>query len=91
MAGLPTLTVKKYFGNASIEQMEFNLTEAKDHLGYFWTKDGSTNVTISVDGQQIGSYDELTALVNQERYKNKSYIEVGLFLSNDGHNSIWPQ
>jgi hypothetical protein len=91
MAGSPRITIKKYFGNASIEQMELSLAEAKGYLDYFWTKDGSSNVVVSVGGQQLHSYEELTALVNQERYKNKSFVEVGLFLSNDGHKSIWPQ
>ncbi len=89
MAGSPKLRVKKYFGSATIQQMVLDLDEAKSHLGYFWTKDGGSNIIVSVDGQTIKSYDELVALASQDRYKNVAYIEVGLFLSNDGQKSIW--
>ena len=91
MAGSPRLTIKKYFGNASLDQMELSLADAKGHLDYFWTKNGGSNVIVAIDGKKLRSYDELVELVNQERYKNKSYVEVGLFLSNDGHDSIWPK
>jgi hypothetical protein len=91
MAGSPRLTIKKYFGNASLDQMELSVAEAKSQLDYFWTKNGGSNVIVAIDGKKLHSYDELVELVNQERYKNKSYIEVGLFLSNDGHDSIWPK
>jgi hypothetical protein len=89
MAGAPKLLVKKYFGSATIQQMEFTLDEAKGFLDYFWTKDGSSNVIVSVDGQAIKSYEELVAVASQDRYKNKGFMEVGLFLSNDGSKSIW--
>jgi hypothetical protein len=89
MAGSPKLRVKKYFGSATIEQMILNLDEAQSNLGYFWTKDGGSNIIVSVDGQTINSYEELVALASQDRYKNAAYIDVGLFLSNDGQKSIW--
>ena len=38
MSGLPRLRIKKYFGSATVQQMELNLEEAKDYLAYFWTK-----------------------------------------------------
>jgi len=53
-------------------------------LEYFWTKDGGSNITVSVDGQEIKSYDDLLAVASQERYKKMAFIDVGLFLSNEG-------
>ncbi len=90
MAGSPKLLIKKYFGSSTIDQSTLTLEEAKTQLGYFWTKDGSSNIIVSVNGQQIRSYDELVALATQECNKNLAFIEVGLFLSNDGKKSIWP-
>lgn len=90
MAESPQIVIKKYFGSASIQQMKLSLDEAKGYLEYFWTGDGSTNVIISVDGQRLHSYEELTALVSQDKYKNLPAVEVGLYLSNDGKKSIWP-
>jgi hypothetical protein len=90
MTGSPQLVIKKYFGSASIQQMSFNLEEAKGYLDYFWSEDGSTNIIVSIDGHQLRSYEDLVALVSQEKYKGLSIIEVGLYLSNDGKKSIWP-
>lgn len=89
MVGSTKLRVKKYFGSATIQQSVLDLEEAKSQLGYFWTKDGGSNIIMSVDGQTINSYEELVALASLDRYKNAAYIEVGLFLSNDGQKSIW--
>jgi hypothetical protein len=89
MVGSPKLRVTKYFGSASVQKMELSLEEAKSNLGYFWTKDGGTNVTVSVEGQTIKSYEELLAVAARDKYKDLAFIEVGLFLSNDGHKSIW--
>ncbi len=90
MAGSPKIIIKKYFGSASIQQMTLDLEEAKGYLDYFWSEDGKTNIIISIEGQQLHSYEELIALVSQDKYKNAAFIEVGLFLSNDGKKSIWP-
>lgn len=87
----PKLVLKKYFGSASIQKMEMTLEESKSHLEYFWSQDKSGNsVIVSIDGQRISSYDELVSTVNQDRYKDAAVVEVGLFLSNDGKKSIWP-
>ncbi len=91
MAGSPKLRIKKYFGSATIEQMELTMEEAKSQLGYFWTQDGGSNIVVSIDGQPIKSYDELAKLATQDKYKNNAFIDVGLFLSNDGKKSIWPK
>jgi hypothetical protein len=91
MAGTPVLRINKYFGGAAVQQMEFSLDEAKDQLAYFFTKDGSTNIKVSIEGQQATSYDELVQIVQQDRYKDKKVIDVGLFLSNEGRDSIWPK
>ncbi len=91
MAGSPKLRIKKYFGSATIEQRVLTLEEAKSQLGYFWTQDGGSNIVVSIDGQPIKSYDELAKLATQDKYKNNAFIDVGLFLSNDGKKSIWPK
>jgi len=90
MAGSPRVSITKYFGGSNINQGVFDLDEVKGQLEYFWTEAGSSNIIISVDGQQIRSFDELKALAAQERYQNSSIINLGLFLSNDGTKSIWP-
>jgi hypothetical protein len=89
MAGITKIRIIKYFGSATIQQMIMDLNEAKGHLEYFWTKDGGSNIIVSVDGQAIKSYDELLTVAAQDRYKNSAFIDVGLFLSNDGQRSIW--
>ena len=89
MAGSPKIRVTKYFGSASVQKMELDLEEAKSNLSYFWTPDGGSNVIVSVEGKPIKSYDDLLAVAAQDKYKNLAFIEVGLFLSNDGHKSIW--
>jgi hypothetical protein len=89
MAGLPNLRIKKYFGSATIQQETITLEEAKGQLAYFWTKDGGSNIIVSVDGQNIKSYEQLVEIASQDRYKNNAFVDVGLFLSNDGHKSIW--
>ena len=91
MSSAPRIRIKKYFGSANVQQMEVSLEEAQGHLAYFWTKDGSSNVKIAVEGQQINSYEDLVQLSSQDRYKNRGYIDVGLFLSNEGIDSIWPK
>jgi hypothetical protein len=89
MVGAPKIRVTKYFGNASLEKTEVSLEDAKSHLGYFWTPDGGRNIIVSVEGQRIKSYDDLLSVAAKDKYKNLAFIEVGLFLSNDGHKSIW--
>jgi hypothetical protein len=91
MAGVPKLMVKKYFGSTSIQQMTLTIEEAPGYLGYFFTKEGGSNIIVSIAGQQIRSYEELVAIASQDQYQKAAFIEVGLFLSNDGQNSIWPK
>jgi hypothetical protein len=89
MAGCTSLRIKKYFGSSTIQQDTITLEEAKGQLAYFWTKDGGSNIIVSVDGHAIKSYEELVSVVSQDKYKNNAFVDVGLFLSNDGHKSIW--
>lgn len=89
MVGVAKIRITKHFGSSTIQQTVVNLEEAKSQLEYFWTKDGSSNIIVSVDGQAIKSYDELLLIAAQDRYKNNAFIDVGLFLSNEGHKSIW--
>jgi hypothetical protein len=90
MAGSPKLRIKKYFGSATIQETVLDLEEAKNFLDYFWTKDGGTNIVVSIEGRTIKSYADLVATASQDRYKKNAFVDVGLFLSNDGQKSIWP-
>ncbi len=83
MAGSPKLKVTKYFGGASVQKIEMDVEDAKSNLGYFWTAEGGSNIIVSIEGQAIKSYDELLVVAAKEKYKNRAFIEVGLFLSND--------
>jgi hypothetical protein len=91
MASSPIVRISKYFGAASIQKEEVSLAEAKGALQYFWTQEGSKNIIISVDGQQLSTYDELVALASTDKYVKKAYLDVGLYLSNEGTSSIWPK
>jgi hypothetical protein len=87
----PNVRISKYFGGASIQQEIMSLEEARGALQYFWTKEGGSNITISIDGQEVKSYEELVNLASQEKYSSSVYIDIGLYLSNDGTKSIWPK
>jgi hypothetical protein len=87
----PSVRISKYFGSASIQQEVYSLEDARSALKYFFTKDGGSNIVISVEGQELKSFDELAALANQPKYAKNAFIEVGMFLSNDGTKSIWPK
>jgi hypothetical protein len=90
MAGGPKLRVKKYFGSSTIEEMILNLDEARGFLDYFWKPDRDNHTVVSVDGQAIKSFAELAAVASKDCYKNNAFVDVGLYLSNDGRKSIWP-
>ena len=85
----PKIVIKKYFGPATIQEMPLTLDEAKGYLEYFWTEDGGKNIIISVNGQTLKSYEDLKALAEKAPYKNSGFIQIGLYLSNDGTKSIW--
>jgi hypothetical protein len=84
MAGTPSLRIKKYFGSSTIQEMIFTLDDARDFMAFFFTKDGGSNITIAVEGQRINTYEELAQIAGQECYKNKAFVEVGIYLT---HNS----
>jgi hypothetical protein len=87
----PSIRISKYFGASSIQQEVVSLEEAKGTLQYFFTGEGGKNIIISVNGQEIKSYDELVTLASQEKYAKNAYVDVGLYLSNSGTQSIWPK
>jgi len=91
MAGAPKLRIKKFFGSSTIEEMVLNLDEARGYLNYFWQPDQAKHTVISIDGQNIKSFEELAAVAAKDRYKDRAFIDIGLFLSNDGQKSIWPK
>ena len=86
-----SVRISKYFGGASIQQTVMTLDEAKSNLKYFFTREGGSNIIISVEGQEIQSIEDLDAIANQPKYQVSSFIDVGLYLSNDGTRSIWPK
>jgi hypothetical protein len=91
MAGAPKLRIKKYFGSSIIEELVLDFAEVRGFLDYFWKQDRDNDTVISIDGQAVKSYEELAAIAGRDRYKNSAFIEVRLFLSNDGRTSIWPK
>jgi predicted RNA-binding protein Jag len=91
MAAEQKLRIKQYFGSAVTKEMTLSLEEAKTQLSYFWTKDGSANIIISIDGQTIKSFEDLVKVVSHEPYSGKEFVDIGVFFSNDGSKSIWPK
>jgi hypothetical protein len=91
MACSPSIRISKYFGGASIQQEVLTLEEAQNSLKYFWTREDGGNTVIAVDGQELKSYADLVTLSSQEKYAKNAFIEVGLYLSNNGTKSIWPK
>jgi hypothetical protein len=93
MAGTPKLRIKEYFGATAVQQMEITLEEAQEQLAYFFGKEGSSNIKISIEGQQVNSYNELVQAIKQDRFKDRNFVDVGLILSNEGRDSdsIWPK
>lgn len=70
MTELPKLKVKKEAWKDESEIQDFE--EAKDFPF-------SAEIIVVVEGQQVNSYDDLLKLVQQERFKNRQFLEV-LFL-----------
>jgi len=71
MSKLPKLKVQSPFGSGN-EGDICNLEQARHRFDY-----GSESVVL-VDGQVVNSYEELTQVVTQERYKDKEFLEVVL-------------
>jgi len=67
MAPLPKLKIKLPRGNP--DEYIYDLEEARDILNF------SEGVFI-VDGQWVHSYNELTDIVKQDKFKDKDFIEV---------------
>ena len=67
MAPLPKLKIKLPRGNP--DEYIYDLEEARDILNF------SEGVFI-VDGHWIHSYNELTDIVKQDKFKDKDFIEV---------------
>jgi PDZ domain-containing secreted protein len=63
---MPKLLIK-VFGDPGEDTCE--LEEAKNFIDF-------TSQIIVIDGQQIRSYDELTKVASQEKYRNQEFIEV---------------
>ena len=86
-----SVRISKYFGGASIQQSVMTLDEAKSNLKYFFTREGGSNIIISVEGRELQTIEDLEEIANQPKYQVSSFIDVGLYLSNDGTRSIWPK
>jgi PDZ domain-containing secreted protein len=63
---MPRLLVK-LFGDPGEDIYE--LEDAKYLLDF-------TDRIVMVDGQKIGSYDELVKIVKQEKYRDRDFIEI---------------
>ena len=55
------------------EEAPFPLEQARTYLNF-------KNGIFQVDGQRIGSYEELVHLASQEKYRNREYIDL-VFIS----------
>lgn len=80
MGDLPKIRIKKHWGGWPPDEQIFDLDGARDFLCDYWPS--ATNlvpVFVVVDGQLIQSYEELVKIVNQDKYRNKVYLEVGLY------------
>lgn len=78
MAELPKLKIKKHFGSP-VEERICDLDQARDFLLSCLPDAHRARVLIAVEGQLINSYDELVQLVNRDCYKDKEFIEIGIY------------
>jgi len=72
MSGLPKLKVKwwgRWEGIIDFDQSKSFLPFGRPYP-----------VSIVVEGQSISSYDELVQLANQDRYKDKEFLEVAVIM-----------
>ena len=76
---LPKLKIKKHFGGLLQEERIYDFEEARTFLINYWPSEHWAGVMVAVEGQLVHSYDELVQLATQERYKDREFIEVGLY------------
>jgi hypothetical protein len=67
MSRLPKLKIKLPTGNHS--EYICDLEQAKQYLNF-------NEGVFLVEGQGVQSYDELSHIATQEKYKNKEFLEV---------------
>ena len=79
MSRLPKLKIKKHFGGGPQEEKICDFEQAQDFLVNYWPSEHWAGVLIAVDGQLIHSCEELCQLAAQERYKDKEFVEVGIY------------
>lgn len=79
MSDLPKLKIKKHFGGGPAEEKICAFGQARDCLGGYFPSQHWAGVLVAVDGQLIHSYEELLQLATQEDYKNREFIEVGIY------------
>jgi len=74
MSKSPKLKIKKHFGGSRLEEKICDFEQAQYLLLNWWD-----SVIVAVEGQVIHSYEELVQLATQDCYKDKEFLEVGLY------------
>lgn len=74
MSELPKLKIKKHFGGYPLEEKICEFEQAQNFLSNYWA-----SVIVAVEGQVTRSYEELVQLATKDCYKDKEFLEVGLY------------
>ncbi|MFC1928804.1 hypothetical protein ACFLWC_07195 [Chloroflexota bacterium] len=78
MTELPKLKIKKHFGQP-VEEKICDLEEAQYFLLNYLPSAHGAGILVTVEGQLIHSYEELVRIANQDFYKDKEFLEVGIY------------
>lgn len=81
MAGSPSLRIRKYFGSSTIQETICTLEDARGFIDYFFTKNGGSNIMVAIEGQRITSFEQLSQIAGQDRYKKSAFVEIGVYLT----------
>ncbi len=79
MDKLPRLKIRKYFGGGPQEEKVCEFEQARELLANYWPSDQWAGVLVAVDGQLIHSHEELRRLASKEPYRDKEFIQVGIY------------
>ena len=84
MSKVPKLRIKKHFGGWPPEERVCDLEQARDILLPYWPSEHWAGALVGVEGQLIHSYEELVQLATQDNYKDREFLEVGLYTQAGG-------
>jgi hypothetical protein len=79
MSKLPKLKIKKHFGGWPLQEKTCDLEQAGDILSRCWPGPDWIGVLVTVEGQLVNSYEELVCLSIQACYRDREFLEVGLY------------